>query len=126
MIDDSEEEQEELEEKVRVNYSLSFSYTFEYDDDIVFFSHFYPYTHRDLTTTLSTLLQEQQLPANKGHSIMRVDNLCDTLAGNPCYVVTITQNIKTYLSSEDEQQLLKKSDAARAMVKKKLDIYEAR
>jgi hypothetical protein len=57
---------------------------------------------------------------------MRVDNLCETLGGNPCYVVTITQNIKTYLSSEDEQQLLKKSDAARAMLKKKLDIYEAR
>jgi hypothetical protein len=57
---------------------------------------------------------------------MRVDNLCNTLAGNSCYVLTITSNIKTYLSSEDEQQLLRKSDAARAMVKKKLEIYEAR
>ena len=57
---------------------------------------------------------------------MRIDNLCDTLGGNPCYILTITANIKTYLSSEDEQQLLKKSDAARAMLKKKLDIYEAR
>ena len=57
---------------------------------------------------------------------MRIDNLCDTLGGNPCYVLTITSNINTYLSSEDEQQLLRKSDAARAMLKKKLDIYEAR
>jgi hypothetical protein len=62
----------------------------------------------------------------KPGSILRVDNLCDTLGGNPCYVLTITSNIKTYLSSEDEQQLLRKSDAARAMLKKKLDIYEAR
>jgi hypothetical protein len=57
---------------------------------------------------------------------MRVDNLCDTLGGNQCYVITITQNLNTYLSSEDEQQLLKKSDAARAMLKKKLEIYKAR
>jgi hypothetical protein len=57
---------------------------------------------------------------------MRIDNLCDALGGIPCYVLTITSNIQTYLSSEDEQQLLKKSDAARAMLKKKLDIYEAR
>ena len=48
MIDDSEVEEEEVEEKVRINYSLSFKYTFDYDDEIVFFSHFYPYTHRDL------------------------------------------------------------------------------
>jgi hypothetical protein len=48
MVDSSEDEQEEVEEKVRINYSLSFKYTFEYDDDTVFFSHFYPYTLRDL------------------------------------------------------------------------------
>ena len=59
-------------------------------------------------------------------NVMRIDNLCDALGGIPCYVLTITSNIQTYLSSEDEQLLLKKSDAARAMLKKKLDIYEAR
>lgn len=56
MIENSDDEQEELEEKVRINYSLSFKYTFEYDDDTVFFSHFYPYTHRDLKNTLSQLV----------------------------------------------------------------------
>jgi hypothetical protein len=59
-------------------------------------------------------------------NVMKIDNLCDALGGIPCYVLTITSNIQTYLSSEDEQQLLKKSDAARNMLKKKLDIYEAR
>ncbi len=55
MIDDSEEDQEEPEERVRVHYTLSFRYTFEYDDDIVFFSHFYPYTHWDLENTLELI-----------------------------------------------------------------------
>jgi hypothetical protein len=57
---------------------------------------------------------------------MRIDNLCNTIAGNPCYIITITSHIKTYLSSQDESRLLSKSDAARAMMKKKLEIYEAR
>ena len=52
--------------------------------------------------------------------------LCRTLAYNPCYVLTITNNIKTYLSSEDEETLIGKSDAAREMMKRKLEIYEAR
>jgi hypothetical protein len=91
-MEDSEDEYEEREEKVRVHYSLSFKYTFEYDDDVVFFSHFYPYAQHDLEHTLETLLQES---ADNNHiknsqTIMRVDNLCDTLGGNPCYIVTIT------------------------------------
>ena len=56
MIENSEDEQEELEEKVRVNYSLTFKYTFEYDNDVVFFSHFYPYSHRDLKNTLANII----------------------------------------------------------------------
>jgi hypothetical protein len=59
MIDDSEEEQEEMEEKVRINYSLSFRYTYEYDDDVVFFSHFYPYTQRDLKNAISNVMLHQ-------------------------------------------------------------------
>ena len=58
MIDDSDEEYEEPEEKVRIHYSLSFKYTFEYDNDVVFFSHFYPYSQHDLENTLDTLLNE--------------------------------------------------------------------
>ena len=46
---------EQLEEKVRIHYTMSFRYTFENDDDIVFFSHFYPYTLRDLETSLENI-----------------------------------------------------------------------
>lgn len=56
MIEDSDNEQEDVEEKLRVNYSLSWKYTFEYDDDVVFFSHFYPYTHRDLKNSLAQIM----------------------------------------------------------------------
>jgi hypothetical protein len=54
---DSEGEEEDaiLEEKVRVHYTMSFRYTFEHDNDIVFFSHFYPYTLRDLETSLEMI-----------------------------------------------------------------------
>ena len=55
-----------------------------------------------------------------------MDSLCKTLAGNQCFVLTITQNVNTYLTSEDEQSLFKKSDAARTLIKRKLEIYEAR
>jgi len=52
---ESESEEEEIEEKVRIQYTMSFTYTFEYDDDIVFFSHFYPYTLRDLEGSLEMI-----------------------------------------------------------------------
>jgi hypothetical protein len=49
MIEDEDDQEEEtVEEKTRVLYSLSFEYTFEYDNDVVFFSHFFPYTYRSL------------------------------------------------------------------------------
>jgi hypothetical protein len=52
---ESEDEEDEVEEKVRVQYTMSFRYTFEYDDDIVFFSHFYPYSLRDLEASLEMI-----------------------------------------------------------------------
>ena len=52
---ESEGEEEEIEEKVRIQYTMSFRYTFEYDDDIVFFSHFYPYTLIDLECSLEMI-----------------------------------------------------------------------
>ena len=46
----------ESEESMKINLStLSFSYTFEYDNDIVFFSYFQPYTLTDLEDLLFIL-----------------------------------------------------------------------
>jgi hypothetical protein len=52
---ENESEEEEIEEKIRIQYTMSFRYTFEYDDDIVFFSHFYPYSLRDLEASLEMI-----------------------------------------------------------------------
>lgn len=57
MVDEDELDINEVEEKTRIHYSLTFSYTFEFDNDIVFFSHFYPYTHRDLKNSLATIME---------------------------------------------------------------------
>ena len=75
MVD--EEGEEEQDSVTRAQYRLSFSYTFEYDDDIVFFSHYYPYTYKDLKFDLNQASAQYKSP-----TIMRIDNLCNTLAGN--------------------------------------------
>ena len=58
--------------------------------------------------------------------ICRLDVLCKSLANNPCYMLTITNKLKTYMSSEDEALMLKKSNAARNMLKKKIELWELR
>jgi hypothetical protein len=92
-----EYDEDEQEEVKRKHYTLRFNYTFEYDNDIVFFSHFYPYTHRKLQNMLSDVMAKPKV-----NTIARLDTLCNTLAGNQCYVMTVTSNIKTYLTTEDE------------------------
>lgn len=103
----------EFYKRIKVLHTLTFSYTFEYEDDIVFFSHFFPYTFTDLEKYLATITSEQQY-----RKFLRVDILCKSLSNNPCYALTITNKIKTYLGSQDEAILLKKSNAARTMMKK--------
>lgn len=55
---------------------------------------------------------------------MRLDKICNTLGGHPCYMLTITSNINTYMSSEDEALLLNKSHAGRSLVNWRLVKYE--
>ena len=77
--------------------SFSFSYRFEYDEDIVFFSHFVPYTNVDLKQFLATL------QANDKHKdTLCIDGLCRSLGGNTCYLLTITNNLKDALHGEEE------------------------
>lgn len=90
------DEEPELPAKIRALYQLSFSYVFEHDDDVVYFAHFYPYTFNNLQTKIRDHADNQKLK-----SIMRIDTLCSTLANNPVYCYTITNNIDSYLSSAD-------------------------
>lgn len=111
----------ELYKRMKTLYTLTFNYTFEHDNDIVFFAHFYPYTFTDLEKYLAQVTTQEEYK-----KFLRVDILCKSLSNNPVYMLTITNKIKTYLGSQDEAMLLKKSNAARAMMKKKMQRYEGK
>lgn len=70
----------------RYYYTLTWKYTCEEDDDTVYFAHCYPYTYTDLQTYLTRLSQD---PARA--AICRQRELCRTLAGNICDLLTITE-----------------------------------
>ncbi|KAI1889776.1 hypothetical protein AGOR_G00166410 [Albula goreensis] len=67
-------------------YTLSFSVTFQHSDDVCYLAYHYPYTYSALQTHLQIL--EQSVDPRK--VFFRQQNLCNTLAGNPCPLVTIT------------------------------------
>ena len=52
-----------------------------------------------------------------------IDNLCNSLAGNACYMLTITNNIDSFMSSADEAHLICKSNAGRSIVARRLNKY---
>jgi hypothetical protein len=66
----NEELKKELYKRIKVLHTLTFKYTFMYENDIVFFAHFYPYTFTDLEKYLaiSTAIDENK-------KVMRVDIL---------------------------------------------------
>jgi hypothetical protein len=66
----NEELKKELYKRIKVLHTLTFKYTFVYENDIVFFAHFYPYTFTDLEKYLA---KTTALDENK--KIMRVDIL---------------------------------------------------
>ena len=71
--------------------TLSFQYEFEYEHDTVFFSYFQPYTLTDLEDYL--FLINKRFEESYLKNILKVEKMCDTLGGNPCYVLTITENV---------------------------------
>lgn len=91
-------------------YTLSFVYTFINPEETIYFAYSYPYTHSQLMNYIG------ELQISSPH-ILRCDNLCNTLAGNPCPVLTITQNIATYNSWAEETVKLEKSAAGRKIMR---------
>ncbi|TRY93906.1 hypothetical protein DNTS_013081, partial [Danionella cerebrum] len=67
-------------------YTLTFTVTFHHDDDVCYLAYHYPYTYTALQTHLKML--EKSVDPRK--VFFRHQNLCDTLAGNSCSIVTIT------------------------------------
>jgi hypothetical protein len=66
-------------------YTLTFTYTFEHADDVVFFAHCYPFTYSDLQNDVRALEEDE-----RARKIMRRRQLCRTIGGNRCELLTVT------------------------------------
>ena len=67
-------------------YTLSWDYKFELDEsDTVYFAYGQPYTYTYLCTYLRQLSDDPKISM-----VMRRRDLCKTLSGNVCEVVTVT------------------------------------
>lgn len=89
---------------------MTFTYTFKYGDDVVWFAHSYPYTYTDLNKDLDVIRE-------KNRDICRIDSLCLTLANIPCPVLTITQNVGTFTSWDEELTKISKTAAGRRLIR---------
>ncbi|XP_036391733.1 cytosolic carboxypeptidase 4-like isoform X2 [Megalops cyprinoides] len=67
-------------------YTLTFTVTFQHSDDVCYLAYHYPYTY----STLQTHLQVLEGGVDSRKVFFRKQDLCDSLAGNPCPLVTIT------------------------------------
>ncbi|KAJ6665588.1 hypothetical protein lerEdw1_003431 [Lerista edwardsae] len=71
-------------------YCLTWTVCFPYSHDTCYFAHFYPYTYSDLQHYLVTLVKD---PHRSQYFKLR--SLCNSLAGNPVYLLTITNPSKS-------------------------------
>lgn len=101
----------------RKSYTLSFSYTFQHTHDTVYFAHSVPYTFTDLCKYLHHVKDTKP-------EIARVTPMCKSLAGNVCELVTITQNIGTYRTHEQEVMEWNMTAAARRLNKQRIERQE--
>ena len=88
-------------------YQLTFTYSFLYSQDVVYFSHCYPYQYTQLMRDLQ--------PLDTLKAYIRVDQLCETESHNSCPIITITEDIDSYPSWEAELALIRKSAAGRKL-----------
>ncbi len=79
-------------------YTLSFDYRFQHVDDEVWFAHAVPYTYTDMQNSI------KQMMVGTG-DIMRAEILCNSLSGMPVPLLTITENVDSYLRHEDQLML---------------------
>ena len=95
---------ESMKDKFKKTNTLSFSYEFKHDNDIVFFSHFAPYSYSDVFRYLCKLEVDEKI-----QEIMRIDYICNTVCNIPMYGITITNNINTeYITQSQEIELFRK------------------
>jgi len=96
-------------------YTLTFTYVFDRAGQEVRFAHCFPYTYTDLKVELERIKADKWLS-----SIVRVDTLCKSLAGNDCFLVTITDRVQTYMPWAEEETLMLKTAAGRRLIRQRL------
>ena len=89
-------------------YTLTFTYSFIHENDSVYFAYSYPYTYEDLNSDLESF--------SKHTDICRVDKICESLCGNNCYMLTITENIQNYTQFYEESYYIRISAAHRKLL----------
>ncbi|TSL97347.1 Cytosolic carboxypeptidase 1 [Bagarius yarrelli] len=72
-------------QKGKSYYTITFTVTFHHKDDVCYFAYHYPYTY----STLKMHLQKLRLLCTP-HIYYRQQQLCTTLGGNDCPLLTIT------------------------------------
>ncbi|KAF5308101.1 hypothetical protein FQR65_LT00644 [Abscondita terminalis] len=80
------------------NYTLSFNIKFPYDDDVVYLAYSFPYTYTDLHRHLLDICNNS---TKSRCTIIR--KLCNSLAENTVYYVTITDDYKSEYQSIHQQ-----------------------
>ena len=76
-------------------FTLSFDYKFEHLNDEVWFAHAVPYTYTDMQTNIKQIMIDKE-------EIMRTEILCNTLSGLPVPLLTITDNVNSYITHGDQ------------------------
>lgn len=89
-------------------YCLEWRYTYEYENDDVYFAQLVPYSYSDLLDYLKGIKKEKK--------VLRLDVLCKTLAKNVCPMLTITENIESFLPFSFEQEMAIKSKNTRRII----------
>jgi hypothetical protein len=90
----------QLPQRPQSHFTLEWKYVYEYGDDEVFFAQSQPYTYSDLLHDLQDIKRR-----HASDNIVRTNILCKTEADNSCPMVTITENVGTFLRYESEALL---------------------
>jgi hypothetical protein len=100
-------------------YCLAFTYSFRYENDLVLFAYSIPYSYTRLVDDMEIL--QVQYP-----NILRVNTLCKSILGNACPIITITEDIRTFINYQEEQQDWNTSTGGRRLkrIKKQKELDE--
>ena len=100
-VRDPTNSEKELREMIKNNIpDVTNDIKVEYTDDEVWFAHAVPYTYTDLQKQLKKLVDKPELS-----KILRHELLCTTINGVPCPLLTITEDVESYMSNEERFKL---------------------